>query len=77
MRYLHLNDNNKLDFNDKYTKIRLSASYLQRKFMTHFVLSQNISHDEAMVEYFGKHSYEQAMRNKLIRYGVKTPHPDI
>ena len=71
MRCLHFNDNNKLDFNDKYTKIRPFASYLQRKFMTHFVPLQNISHDEAMVEYFEKHSCKQAIRNKPIRFGYK------
>ena len=39
--------------------------------MEYYVPEQNISHDEAMVEYFGKHSYKQASRNKPIRFGYK------
>ena len=39
--------------------------------MEHFVPTQNTSHDEAMVEYFGKHSCKQAIRNKPIRFGYK------
>ena len=39
--------------------------------MLHFVPSQHISHDEAMVEYFGKHSCKLAIRNKQIRFAIK------
>ena len=39
--------------------------------MLHFVPSQHISHDKAMIEYFGKHSCKQAIRNKPIHFGYK------
>ena len=39
--------------------------------MRHFILSHEISHDEAMVEDFGfgNHSRKQAIRDKHIRFG--------
>ena len=55
MRILHFKDNLQIDLDDKYSKLRPLISSLQKKFMLHFVPSQHISHDEAMVEYFGKH----------------------
>ncbi|KAF2357186.1 PiggyBac transposable element-derived protein, partial [Trinorchestia longiramus] len=39
--------------------------------MLHFVPTKNVSHDEAMVEYFGKHGCKQAIRNKPIRFECK------
>ena len=53
MKCLHFKDNDTLNKNDKYSKIRHLLDYLQVKFLEHFVPSQKISHDEAMIEYFG------------------------
>ncbi|OAF64636.1 hypothetical protein A3Q56_07651 [Intoshia linei] len=50
MKTIHLQDNVNLDYTDKYSKIRPLI-----KFMKYFVPSQNICHDEAMIECFGKH----------------------
>jgi hypothetical protein len=36
-----------------------------------FVPEQEISHDEAMIKYFGKNSLKQSIRNKPIRFGYK------
>lgn len=71
MKCLHFNATDDLDKNDKYAKLRPLINHLQRKFMEHYVPERNISHDEAMVEYFGKHSCKQAIRNKPIRFGYK------
>ena len=71
MRILHFKDSLQIDLDDKYSKLRPLISSLPKKFMLHFVPSQHISHDEAMVEYFGKHSCKQAIRNKPIRFGCK------
>ena len=70
-RILHFKDNLQIDFDDKYSKLRPLISNLQKKFMLHFVPGQHISHDEAMVKYFGKHSSKQAFRNKSIRFDYK------
>ena len=50
--------------NDKYSKLRPFLDHIQEKFM------QNFSHDEAMIEYFGRHSCKQAL-HKPIRFGYK------
>ena len=71
MKCLHFKDNDTLDKNDKYSKIRPPLDYLQEKFLEHFVPSQKISHDEVMIEYFGRHDCKQAIRNKPIRFGYK------
>ena len=54
MKCLHFKDNDTLNKNDKYSKIRPLLDYLQGKFLEHFFPSQKISHDEAMIEYFGR-----------------------
>ena len=69
MKCLHFNATEDLDKNDKYAKLRPLIEHLQRKFMEHYVPERNISHDEAMVEYFGRHSCKQSIRNKPIRFG--------
>ncbi len=71
MKCLHFHPNSQLDMQDKYTKLRPLTIDLQKKFMLHLIPTKCISHDEAMVEYFGKHSCKQAIRNKPIRFGYK------
>ena len=71
MKNNHFNATDDLGKNDKYAKLRPLINHLQRKFMEHYAPERNISHDEAMVEYFGKHSCKQAIRNKPIRFGYK------
>ena len=69
MKCLHFKDNDTLDKNDKYSKIRPLLDYLQGQFLKNFVPSQKISHDEAMIEYFGRQGYKQAVHTKPIRFG--------
>lgn len=72
MKSLHFISSENLDANDKFAKLRPVISYLQKKFMQHFSPTEEaISHDEAMVEYFGNHGCKQAIRNKPIRFGYK------
>ena len=68
---LHFNATDTIDKTDKYYKLRPLIAHLQKKFMEHFIPSQSVSHDEAMVKYFGKHSCKQSIRNKPIRFGYK------
>jgi hypothetical protein len=56
---------------DRYKKIRLLIKHLQKRFAELFVPEQNLSHDEAMIKYFGKSGLKQAIRNKPIRFGFK------
>jgi len=56
---------------DKYKKVRMLIKHMQEKFGEHFQPEQELSHDEAMIKYFGKHGLKQAIRNKPIRFGFK------
>lgn len=72
MQALYFLSNTDLDQSDKYAKLRPVISHLQKKFMQNFSpTDEAISHDEAMVEYFGHHSCKQAIRDKPIRFGYK------
>lgn len=72
IRSLHFLENTDVDQTDKYAKLRPLISTLQKKFMQHFTpTDEAISHDEAMVEYFGRHGCKQSIRDKPIRFGYK------
>lgn len=71
MRYLHFNSNERLDANDRHWKIRPLDTKLQSNFLKYFVPEQDLSHDKAMIKYFGRCSLKQAIRMKPIRLGSK------
>ena len=71
MQFLHFQDNTKLDHTDRYTKLRPLADYLQNKFLDNFVPLQDLSHDEALIEYFGRNSLKQHIVQKPIRFGYE------
>jgi hypothetical protein len=48
---------------DRYKKVRLLVKHMQDRFGKLFVPEQNLSHDEAMIKYFGKSGLKQAIRN--------------
>ena len=75
MKCLHFKNNADLNLDDKYSKLRPLISHLQKKFMLHFIPSQNMSHDEAMIEYFGKHSCKQAIWTRPICFSYKVCWP--
>ena len=56
---------------DRYKKVRNLSVHLQAKFLEMFVPEQELSHDEAMIKYFGKNGLKQSLRNKPIRFGFK------
>lgn len=67
----YFNANNILDKSEKYSKLHPFISHLETKFMEHFIPSQQLRHDEAMVEYYGKHSCKHPISNKPITFGYK------
>lgn len=70
-RYIHLSDNNNLDKNDKFSKIRPVYDVANEKFMQFGVFAHNLSIDEQMIPYFGRHSCKMFIRGKPIRFGFK------
>lgn len=62
MQSLYFISNESLDDSDRFSKLRPVISHLQKKFMQNFTpTDEAISHDEAMVEYFGNHGCKQAI----------------
>lgn len=71
LRFLHCKDNTKIDPQNKMWKIQPLIDKIKTKCLKYFVPEQNLSYDESMVKYYGKHSCKQFIRNKPIRFGYK------
>nr|CAI5843335.1 unnamed protein product [Callosobruchus analis] len=71
MSNIHCNDNNNLEKNDRFSKIRPLFNALNNKFFNNSPVEENHSVDEAMVPYFGRHGCKQFIRGKPIRWGYK------
>lgn len=67
----HLNDNSKLQSNDRLFKIRPVIDHLNESFLKYGILDENLSIDESMIPYYGKHYAKQYIRGKPIRFGFK------
>lgn len=71
-RYLHFNDNNKIDPNNKLYKIQPLIDRINEISQALAIpLGENFSLDEAMEPYYGHHHMKQFIRGKPIRYGFK------
>lgn len=68
---LHLSDNSKLDKNDRFSKLRPFFDIVNEKFMQFDVFAFNLSIDEQMVPYFGRHSCKMYIKGKPVRFGFK------
>ena len=70
-RYLHLCDNDHLDKNDKFSKVRPLFDSLNKQCLENYIPEQHVSVDESMVPYFGKHGAKQYIHGKPIKFGYK------
>lgn len=71
-KYLHLCDNLiAVESMDKMYKVRPLADILMTKFLQWGVFHQDLSIDESMVKYFGRHPAKQFIRGKPVRFGYK------
>lgn len=68
---IHLADNNFLNKNDKFAKLSPVFDIVNRKFIQFGIFSENLSIDEEMVPYFGRHSCKMFIRGKPVRFGFK------
>jgi len=71
MSFVHVADNENLIPGDKYAKVRPMFNALNKTFLASFPRQKNISIDESMVPYYGRHSLKQYIRGKPIRFGYK------
>lgn len=70
-KYLHFNDNLRLDRNDRYFKVRPLYNLLNEGLQQFGVFSEFLSIDERMVRYFGKHGCKMYIKGKPVKFGYK------
>ena len=70
-RFLHVADNATLTPGDKTAKISPVYSALNRNLVQFKMWHSDISIDESMVPYFGRHSMKMFIKGKPIRFGYK------
>lgn len=70
-RNIHLSDNSKLDKNDKFTKLRPFFDLVNKRNLQFGLFTFNLSIDEQMVPYFGRHSCKMYIKGKPVRFGFK------
>ncbi|CAH1997315.1 unnamed protein product [Acanthoscelides obtectus] len=71
LRFLHLESNESIDKNDKLFKLRPFINKIKDRCRKYFVPEEDLSFDESMVKYYGKHSCKQFLRGKPIRFDYK------
>ncbi|KAL0830062.1 hypothetical protein ABMA28_003519 [Loxostege sticticalis] len=71
LRYFHVADNNNLDNNDKFAKVRPLWNLLNARWIKYYPGYKNLSIDESMIPYYGKHGAKQHIHGKPIRFGYK------
>lgn len=62
-KYIHFANNTKIDESDKMWKLRPLMDKLKKKCLDNFVPVKNLSYDEAMIKYFGRHGCKQFIRD--------------
>lgn len=70
-QFFHVCDNSALDPNDKFSKVSPLNSLMNKKFLQFGVFSHNLSIDEQMIAYYGRHSCKMFIKGKPIRFGYK------
>lgn len=70
-KYFHVCDNRQIDKNDKFAKVTPLNDLMNEKFMQFGLFSHNLSIDEQMIPYYGRHSCKMFMKGKPIRFGFK------
>lgn len=71
MQCIHVADNDQLPSGDRMAKVRPLFTSLNKSFVESFPRSRQLSIDESMVPYYGRHSAKQYIRGKPIRFGFK------
>ena len=70
-RFLHVCDNERLDANDKFAKVRPFLTDLNEAFLRNAPYDTDVSVDESMIPYFGRYKCKQFLRLKPVRFGYK------
>ena len=70
-KFLHMADNNHINMTDKFAKIRPFLDKINNNLKQFGYFTKNLSADEQMLPYYGRHSGKQYMRNKPVKFGYK------
>ncbi len=70
-QFLHFEDINKPNPSDKIWKLRPLTDHLKTQILKNFHAEQNLSYDESMIEYYGRHSMKQYLKDKPVPFGFK------
>ena len=71
MQFLHLVDNEDVDSSDRFVKVRPLFDVMNTKCLENCILTPDVSIDESMVPYFGRHGAKQYILGKPIKFGFK------
>ena len=71
LHYLHLADNNNLNPSDKFSKVNSLFKMINESCLQNFIPEKNVSIDESMVRYYGRHGCKQYIQTKLVKFGCK------
>lgn len=71
MKYIHFNDNTKINSKDRLFKLSPIIKKLKKSFIEFNSWDVQSSVDEAMIPYFGRHGMKQHIQGKPIRFGYK------
>lgn len=70
-QFFHVCDNSALDPRNKFAKVAPLNDLFNKKFLQFDVFSHNLSIDEQMIAYYGRHSCKMFIKGKPIRFGYK------
>ena len=71
LHYLHLADNNNLNPSDKFSKVNSLFIMINESCLQNFIPEKNVSIDESMVRYYGRHGCKKYIQSKLVKFGCK------
>lgn len=70
-KMIHFASPNQFNSADRMWKLRPFTDRLIERFMRNFHPEENLSYDESMIPYYGRHGCKQYIKGKPIRFGYK------
>ena len=71
LQYLHSADSNNLNPSDKFSRVNPLLRMMNESCLENFIPDKNISIDESMVPYYGRHGCKQYIQNKPFKFSYK------
>ncbi|CAB4059182.1 unnamed protein product [Lepeophtheirus salmonis] len=71
LKFLHFADNDELDPHDKFGSVNPLLKMVNENYANNIILEWNVSIDESMIPYYGRHGCKQYIQNKSVKFGYK------